>query len=90
MAFSIIMFTTHLYPPRCATSPTKIRSFLRVLRFVVGDFLVFVDSRLQAVVDEREVRSRRESVPRSKQQRREILIRTPQCWRPGSPWLSSP
>lgn len=45
------------------------------------DLLLFVDSRLQAFVDGREVQPRQESVPGSKQQNRE---KTLQCWRLGA------
>ena len=38
------------------------------------------DSRLEASVDEREVRPQREPVPQSRQQGREILKRTLKCW----------
>ena len=70
-----------------ATSSIKKPSFLREVFFVARRFLL-VHSRLEAFVDEHEVRARRESLPRSKQQWREILMKTRQCWRLGAPLIS--
>ena len=53
----------------------RINLFFHVLSLVVRNFLLVVGSRLEASFEEREVRSRQESVPQNKQQRREILIK---------------
>jgi len=74
--------TTHLYPSHCATQN---QSFFRVLSLVVRYFPLFVHSRLEAFFYEREVRSRHESVPRSKQQSKE---KTTQCWTPAASLIS--
>ena len=54
-----------------------------------GHFPLSVESKLEAFVDEREARSRRGSVPRNKEQRIKLLMKTPECWR-RDPFLMAP
>ena len=58
-------YVTYLFLNHCVTNSPQ-TFFRRLLCFAARACLLFVDARLEAFVDEREVRSRRESIRRSK------------------------
>ena len=63
LVYKIIL--TNLCLNHCVTFSSQ-NHFRRLVCFVARAFLLLVDSRLEAFVDEHEVRSRRELIPRSK------------------------
>ena len=72
---------SYLHPRHCCV---RTKSVHREQFYEVQNYPFAGDSRLETSVDEREVRTRREPVSQSRQQGREILRRTLNCWRLGA------
>ena len=72
---------SYLHPRHCCV---RTKSVHREQFYVAQNYPFSGDSRLEASVDEREVRPRREPVSQSRQQGIEILKRTLKCWRLGA------